>query len=289
MMKYHIAPNDWLPTDINPFSTDGTYGSEWCCFCMDGNNPTIDFCGAGENSLYTFRLGHESPTLKTRLADFMRYNKAHHRSIILSFPDDIDADAFIAEALHATPEQNVIREEDPKWIVHSTNLEAWESIKADGCLMALSLLEKDGRPVKTVGFRELGEPVEFSNYIMLGRTDSVNPEHVVASQAKGYIFTEANTPYKPGIRLYFDNHRIIEKGLCTRDGLHLIKVHEHLPLTPFMAAAIAIDDLDLEDRVEEWTPNSFFQAANLEFHKGIDNDSEGCAAVAWRSPTLPAR
>ena len=164
----------------------------------------------------------------------------------------------------------IIRKNDPKWAIHSTNREAWESILQDGCLKSLSILKKENKAVKSVGFHQLGEPIEYAEYIILGRIDTVNAEHVVASQQKGYVFTEENTSYKPGVRLYFDNHKIIERNLGVRDGLHSIKVHNKLPLNPFFITAITINDIDSENKIIEWTPSSFYQAANKEFYKRMN-------------------
>ena len=50
------------------------------------------------------------------------------------------------------------------------------------------------------------------------------PEIVVASYQAGRFVMDGQASYAPGIRLYFDSHRIIRDGLGTRDGLHLIKV-----------------------------------------------------------------
>lgn len=269
-IKYLKAPSDWLPEEDNPFTQDGSYGPEWICFYIHrkGENPA-DFCGSGRNFLYTIRTDYKAVNLEYRLADFLRYECKHGRNVILSFPDDIDVDTIVDEALAGTPVQNVIREEDPKWVIHSTNPEAWDSIQHDGGLKSLSVLLKEGKDVLTVGFHQLGEPPDYAEYVMLGKIEGVGSEYVVASQEKGRVFTEADAPYDPGVRLYFDNHRIIGSGLGVRDGVHLMKVYHYLPLVPFLVTAVSVRDVDPEGDTAEWTPNTFWPAANSEFYRRI--------------------
>jgi hypothetical protein len=268
-MKFFTAPSGWSTKDKNPFSIDGLYGPQWTCLCLDDINSVIDYCGCGETSLYTFRLGYNSRYSKRRIADFLRYEKMNARNVILSFPSGVDIDSFVADALITTPEPDDVRKEDPRWVVHSTNLDAWKEIQQEGCLKSLSLLHEEGKSVKTVGFHQLGEPPEFADYIMFGKIDVVNSEHVVASQQKGYIFTEADVPYTPGVRLYFDNHKLIKSGLGIRDGLHTIKVYHKLSLVPFLKEAILVTELALPQACSEWTPNTFYKAANTEFYKRL--------------------
>ena len=268
-MKYLIAPRGWSHEDPNPFTPDGRYGAEWSCFCISGTYERLNFCGSGKNLLFTFCLGREAEHLRARFADFLRYENEHGRNVILSFPEGMETESFVQEALSETSDENAVRQDDPKWVVHSTNLEAWKGIQRDGALKSLSVLMKEDKNVLSVGFNQLGEPSEYAEYIVLGRIDNINAEHVVASQKKGCVFTEADTPYEPGIRLYFDNHKIIESGLAVRDGLYTTKVHFRLPLNPFLVTTVSQRDVDPKGKVREWTPKKFWKAANREFWKQI--------------------
>ena len=263
-MKYLIAPSGWSNDAPNPFSEDGAYGPEWSCFCLSGTSEKLDFCGS-TNGLFTFCLGPKARNAKIRLADFLRYESAHGRKVILSFPEGVDPEAYVQQAIAEAPDANAVRESDPRWVVHSTNGQAWKGIQRDGGLKALSVLRDDGTPVLSVGYGQLGEPPEYAEHIVLGRIGAVNPEHVVASQQRGCIFTEEDVPYEPGVRIHFDNHRIIRSGLGVRDGLHTIKVHRFLPLEPHMVAAISRADVDPQGDVPEWTPRTFWTAANEAF------------------------
>lgn len=203
------------------------------------------------------------------MIDFLRYENAHGRTVILSFPKDIDVDGFVARALSCTPEANIVRPGDPKVVVHSTTLPAWESILADGELKAASLLGiEEGASAR--GFSEIeryyqDEPPEYTDYIMFGGMDSAETEMVLASHNAGRFVCDDNAVYEPGVRLYFDNHRIIADGLGTRDGLHLIKVLRRLPLAPYLLAAVSVQDLDPEGKIEVWTIRSFVERANEAF------------------------
>ena len=54
---------------------------------------------------------------------------------------------------------------------------------------------------------------------------------------------------------------MIRDGLIVRDCLHGAKVHDHLPLDPYLVASITPDDLNAERNVTVWTPKSFCMAA----------------------------
>ena len=157
-----------------------------------------------------------------------------------------------------TPETATVRSEDPEWVVHSTTINAWGSIQADGCVRSLAALQRQGKRISGLGLDELGEPPGYADYVVLGRVDEVNAEHVVSSRQKGRIVTDADLPYQPGVRLYFDNHMIIGAGLAVRDGLHLTKVYHELPLSPYMAASVSVTELP----DQTWTPRTFWKAAN---------------------------
>lgn len=268
---YLKAPRGWRPTAPNPFLDDGSYGPAWSCFCLDGDNRRVTFCGRGPAGPFTFRLGADCPDLATRLADFLRYEVLHGRQVIVSGPDSMDVDALVRDALRDVPSSHTVRPDDPKWVVHSTTSDAWASIQSDGCLKSLAVLEKEGRNVLGLGRDELGESPDYAEYIVLGRVDEVNAEHVVSSRQKGRIVTDADLGYQPGARLYFDSHRIICVGLAVRDGLHLIKVRHKLPLVPYLAAAVSVDDLPSR----RWTPHMFWQAANEVFFNGVGLGDNG--------------
>jgi hypothetical protein len=111
----------------------------------------------------------------------------------------------------------------------------------------------------------LNEPPEYKDYIMFGGMDSCVPEMVIASSIAGKFVLDEKATFEPGVRLYFDNYRIIRDGLATRDGLHVNKVHLHLPLQPYLLFAVGVDNLDPQRQVKEWTIRNFVERANAAF------------------------
>jgi len=217
--------------------------------------------------LFTFILGADTPDLKCRLADFLRYNERHKRNVIISCPEFIELEKFIAQALAETPDESFVRPSDPRWVVHSTTLAAWNDIRQDAMLKSLALLREEGKQLIGLGMEKLGDPLEFANYVMLAPMEAVSPEIVIASRMENQIMDDPDRPYEPGVRLYFDNHLIIRNGLAVRDGIHNIKVHRSLPLSPYMAAAVTAKDLPRQT----WCPRTFCKAANRLFPGKIND------------------
>ena len=275
-MKYVKAPSGWSHADKNPFNPDGAYGPHWSCFCLHDSETDQFFTGAAGNGLFSARFGRRVDHLENRLIDFLRYENSHGRTVILSFPEDVDIDGFVARALSRTPDANTVRSNDPLVVVHSTTMDAWESISAEGRLRAASRRDvercqaPDSSELSEVARYYRGEPAECGDYVMLGGVGGTSPEAVLASKQAGRFVLDEDAIHEPGVRLYFDNHRIITDGLGTRDGVHLIKVYQHLPLTPYLLAAISVDDVQLENNAQMWTPRTFVAKANEAFSdKGI--------------------
>ena len=265
-MQYEVAPEGWKHGDPNPFTSDGSYGPEWTCFRVSGDQECELFTGRGPhpNGLFVGSFRQDAANLDNRLADFLRYENRQGRRVIVSFPKGEDADAIIARALAVTPPADVVRSTDPKIVVHTTTLDAWNDIRRDGVLKSLARLKAEGLVCgdSDVDRYRMNEPEEYVDNIVFGAIDSPWPELVALSKAKGAFVTDPNTPYQPGCRLYFDNHRIIESGRDERDGLHLIKIRGELPLDGFLVAAITSADADPEGVVQVWTPAEFVERAN---------------------------
>lgn len=259
-----ITPCGWTPDSPNPFTSDGTYGEQWSCFRVVDSGDFAVFNGRSSTGLYNATVNvQKCPNYKHMLADFLRYETSHGRNVIISCPDGIESSALIANALDITPPPDQIRAGDPKWVVHSTSLEAWQQIEATGELRSHHLLHSD-KP--TLGFTLFGEPHGYADYIMFGQVDSVSSEIVVATKENG-SFANENESYTPGVRLYFDAHKIITDGLAVRDGLHVVKVYMQLPLSPYLIAAITRFDVDPNGEISAWTPRMFLDAANSVFSR----------------------
>lgn len=266
--KWVTASAGWNPQSPNPFSPEGAYGPAWSALTlMPDSDERLHYPGRckTDRGLFHCLIGTQNEQFDAGVADFLRYESAHGRTVIVSSPEDVDIDHLILRALDETPTESVVRAQDPRWVVHSTTRERWPRIQQCGELRSMARLHSEGTPWPEIGFEQLGEPPEYREYIVLGEMESVGCENVVASHQKGCVFTDENQPYTPGLRLYFDLHRIIADGLAVRDGLHLVKVHDHLPLEPYLAAAVSVGEVDPEGSIPEWTPRRFLEAANAHF------------------------
>lgn len=259
-VNYVLAPTGWDRTDPNPF-TGKPFDPTWSgIFFLKHSDQFLN--RTEPNGLYCASFGRKTASLQIRVTDFLRYERAQGRKTIVGTDADFGIDDFLHQSLANTPEPDILRPTDPRYIVHATSLEAWESIQTDRMLKSPVRLREQGISFVSVGFRELGEPPEYDEFVHFGAYDRWHSEFIVLSQQMGRICTENDTVYTPGIRLYIDNHKVISDGHGVRDGLHLIKVESELPLGPYLVAAIAVDDVDPEGTVKEWTPKSFFQAAD---------------------------
>ncbi len=221
--------------------------------------------GSTNDSLFHVRIGPSERRLEARLAAFLHYEHKHGRRVIVAVCDNTDAGALVERALAEHPSGTFLAAEESEWLVHSTDLAAWAHIQDCGELRSLSLLQRENREPLALGLSELSEPQDYADYVMLSLLGMIGPENVVASRAFGRVFTEENTAYTPGVRLYFDGHRIIDDGLAVWDGVHLIKVRDHLPLEPYLLAAMTAETLDPQSLVDQWTPRSFMEAADARF------------------------
>ena len=267
-MKYRKAPPEWSYTDANPFTPDGSYGLAWSSFCILDKDDDQFFTGKCGDGPFSVRCGRRVAHLENRLIDFLHYENGQGRTAILLFPQGIDVDCFVAQALSQTPNTSVVRPDDPEVVIHSTTLVAWERTYADGQLKAASELSQRPHlldPLSEVGQYLQNEPPEYGDYIMFGEIGSTTPERIVASYQAGKFVVDDDAAYEPGVRLYLDNHRIIRDNRITRDGLHTVKVHRQLPLSPYLLAAIRAIDLDPQREVKAWTPRMFAEKSDEVF------------------------
>lgn len=256
----YYAEDNWTPLKNNPFSDDGQYGENWSAFVYDAH---IDYCTNMLNGakVYTLRVSPEFDFQHERLFDFVRYETSYNRNLIIK---SIEIEGgHIKKSIDELEYDDLtkVRETDPKWMVHSSTKELWKSIKETGSLLSPSELKERHIEVKEIGLKALMEPKDYSEYIMLDVLNGCG-EIVVNSRQLGHVCTDPNASYNPGIRLYFDAHRIIEDGLATRDGLHLLKVKKELPLERYLVGVIEKDLLEPKD---VWTPTTYTEAANNYF------------------------
>ena len=267
-LGYVIAPEGWSWTESNPFSPDGFYEPGWSGFCVLNREDDQYVTGKVGDGPFCPRFGRCADHLENRLIDYLRYEQAHGRRVILSFPADVDVDRWVARAERCTPESHVVRPHDPPVVVHATTGGAWDRIRAMGLLVAgarsTSATQAPRDPNKSSALAHYlrEEPPEYRDYVMFGEMDSTGPERVMASHQAHRFVSDDSAVYRPGIRLYLDNHRLIADGLGTRDGLHVIKVYRRLPLVPYLLAAIGVPGIDPENTVGAWTLRTFVDGAD---------------------------
>ena len=238
-LNYILAPPGWHYSKPNPFS-GMSFSQDWSGLFFLNRDDAQFFNGTGSNGLYCVRFGRRTPYLENRVADFLRYECAHARKTIVGPDYPFDIPVFLQRCLAHTPESSMIRETDPRYVVHSTSLQAWQSIQTDLTLRSPLRLREDGIPYTSLGFQQLGEPQEYEEHVHLGSVDMWHSEFTVLSQQKGRICTEEDAIYTPGVRIYLDNHKLIRSGIGVRDGLHTIKVKSTLNVSPYLVAVVAM-------------------------------------------------
>lgn len=281
---YHRAPAGWGPSHPNPFTPDGTYSRGWGSFCVLDRDDDTFATGGGTDAPFGAQAGKRVPDLARRLCDFIRYERRNERQVIVAVPEGIDVEAMIRSAWEATEEQRAIRADDPAVVVHSTSQEAWPAIQRDGVLKSAARLRAEGSPsssssaeTSAVALYQQNEPEEYADYIMFGHVGNPVVECIMASKQCGTFRLDPDATYTPGARLYFDLHAIIRDGLGVRDGLHLVKVRNHLPLTPYLLGAVGSEDVAAGDPGKDWTPRLFAQEADRIFEQRLRRSVGNCA------------
>lgn len=260
-MIYYVN-SEWLPSDKNPFSKDGEYGEKWSAFIYD--EAARYYTQIEKNTkVYTIRVSTIIDKDYDRLIDFVSYETKYNRNIILKA--DIEVRHIIDNLLSKLSNKNMIRETDPRWIVHSTTTASWEEIKKSKFLYSPTELRKRGVMINEIGLKYYLEPKDYSDYIMLDILNGCG-EIAVNSRQLGYVCTDGSVLYKPGVRLYFDAHKIIKDGLAVRDGLHILKVENQLSLEKYLKMVVT-EEMALEEM--NWTPTIYTEWTNEYFLKHV--------------------
>jgi len=222
-------------------------------------DPEIAGCMAGKSPCGRYRLAVNpaAADFAERLHDFIAYENAHGRQVL------IDAPGIDLAKLPRPPAG--IRASDPRYAVHSTPLSSYAKILRDGCLKSAALLE-----IPAIGFAPLGEPEDYLDYIMFAAIDGFcASEIVVNSRLRGEVCYNPDMPYHPQARMYFDAHKIIADGLATRDGSHWVKVRGTLPLKPYLVLTVCANDVELPPGEPRWTPRLFAAQADRYFEEQL--------------------
>lgn len=229
-------------------------------------------CGCRDSGPYTVCISRSlCREWKMAVCDFAGFCEAGGKDAVLVLPEEDWTSARQAYGGHMYCDP-FLREDEPSVLIHSTPLENWRAIRRDGMLKCWNRLrrERPGWEEQPIG-RELGDPPDFSDYVMLG--GGVTGEIVVSSRQKKSIVMDENAEYLTGARLYFDAEKIAQAGLLVRDGCHL-KVRDALPLEPYLLWAATWETAGLPGRTS--TPKRFAEEADRQFylaHPGCRRES----------------
>ena len=250
---------------LNPVTGQAWDGS-WIIFMLTDGDYTM-FCGSVNGCAYTLKVSRKYAHWPMALGDFIGYNSAIGKNIILVLPEEEYRRALDAYGVH-THDEPFLRVYESPVLIHSTTPEGWAGIQRDGCLKSWNQLHRqpshEAAPIGTL----LGDPAELRDFILFG--SGVTGEIVVSSRQKGRIEMDVNAEYTPGARLYFDMARIARDGLLVRDGSEM-KVRDALPLAPYLLWAATPSTLGMASTS---TPHAFTQAADVQFQRRVKPDDQ---------------
>ncbi|RKD28586.1 hypothetical protein [Lacrimispora algidixylanolytica] len=256
----YLADSTWYPTDINPFTINGTYDDKWSAFIYDLD--ITFFTNVYPNAkLHVLRVCPNADKEFLRFFDFLNYELFYQRNVILKVCKGMDSESLI-EQYSKTSHEIGYRETDEKYMVHSTTLSAWKLIQEEKALLSPNMLGKKNKLVTEIGLKTMMEPADYSDYIMLDIPNGCG-ELVVNSRNLGYVCIDPHIIYTPGVRLYFDVRKMFTDRIIIRDGLHIAKVKDRLPLKDYLLAAITLNDFDANI---QWNPTLFTEKANELFY-----------------------
>lgn len=252
--------NRLTENSINPI-TGCEYDSSWIILMLTDSKDYQMMCGGSNGCAYTIKISRiQHKDWKTAVCDFIDFNEANGKNAILvmSVEELESAQNYYNGHKYNEP---FLRENEPSVLIHSTPMSSWELIRRDGMLKSWNKLktEKAIDEENPIGIK-LGDPIDFSDYIMFG--GGITGEIVVNSKQQSRIVMDENAEYLTGARLYFDARRIAQDGLLVRDGCHL-KVKDILPLKPYLIWTATWDVIGLSSQIS--TPKIFAEQADKQF------------------------
>ena len=207
-MIYRI--DEFIENRINPI-TQCEYDGSWIMLILTDSDEYQKFVGSKNECTYTVKISRRKcKDWMMDIGDFISFNEANGKNIILVMPE---IDYLTVQDYYSGHSYNesVHRESEPVVLVHSTSMANWKKIQQDGMLKCWSRLKRENKTSETVPIgTALGDPVEFSDYIMFG--EGITGEIVVNSKQTGRITMDVDSEYLTGARLYFDARKIAEAG-----------------------------------------------------------------------------
>jgi len=258
--KIYFADQSFDQTTANPYNNNLPYADDWIMLQLLETADFKLFTGGGREGIFRLILTKENLDWAYRVCDFIQYESAHNKNMILAMTKE---DYEMAQSLYGNHSyaDRFLRPYEQKALVHTTTKESYVSIMQDGCLKSWNVLKTRGVIMEEAPIgRLLGDPSDYSDYIMFS-DGGVFSEVVAASKQKGKIEMDIDSPYIAGARFYFDANRIAEDGLLIRDGGHL-KVKDRLPVAPYVHWIATPEVLGIS---ENTTPRFFAEKADSAF------------------------
>lgn len=151
------------------------------------------------------KYGQNNEEYKSHIIDFIRYENANGRTVILDTEFGQEIEILIKALIDVTPFPGIIRKTDPEYVLHSTSIDAWNKIKTLGEITAAAFLRErwnfDDSESETAKYIK-NEPPEYKECVMFGGIGGGFTEIVVASYQKKKMICDENVEYTPGARLY---------------------------------------------------------------------------------------
>lgn len=218
--KYVYNPYNKLP-----------YDNEWVLLKLIDKADFSSYTGNGGGGIFRFIVTKEQENWQYSIMDFIGYESQLEKNIIVAVNSD---DLGAAEIIYSGHnfKDNFLRDYEAPVLVHTTTPQAFKKIISCGFLKSWNYLNRSDKNISEPIGKLLGDPEDYSDYIMFN-SGGYFSELVVSAKQKNCIDMDINAPYLPGARLYFDAKKIANDGLLVRDGAHL-KVKDKLEIEKYM-------------------------------------------------------
>ena len=196
-MIYRV--DELIENKINPI-TKHVYDTSWIILMLTDSKDYQKMCGSSNCCAYTIKVSRfQCSDWKMAICDFIDFNQASEKNIILVISE---TDLKIAKNYYVGHKYNdpFLRKNEPSILIHSTSMNNWEQIKRDGMLKSWNRLKTERviAQEQPIGIL-LGDPTDFSDYIMFG--DGITGEIIVNSKQQGKIVMDENSEYLTFIKV----------------------------------------------------------------------------------------
>lgn len=185
-------------TRINPI-TQKAYDDTWLVVQLTDTVGYQMLCGSRNGCAYTLKVSRRYSDWAFTVGDFLDFY-ANGGKNVLAVLSEADLQTVLSVYGSHSCRDRCLRTGEPAVLIHSTNLSAWRSIQKDGALLSFNTLkEHDDRQKEAPIGELLGDPAEFSDYIMFGSGAAVSGELVELSRQRGEILTDETAEYCTGV------------------------------------------------------------------------------------------